>query len=50
MYLGGGQVIQAPEQGEPIQIDPVDLSGVIVATRPADLPSSSSTATEGNQP
>jgi cell wall-associated NlpC family hydrolase len=37
MYLGGGQIIQAPEQGEDVQTDPVDLSGVIVATRPADL-------------
>jgi len=51
MYIGGGQVIQAPEQGQDVQIDPVDLSGLIVATRPSDLSSSSSsTAQEGNQP
>ncbi len=37
MYLGGGQIIQAPETGEDVQIDPLDLSGVVVATRPADL-------------
>ena len=38
MYLGGGQVIQAPQTGEDVQVDPLDLSGVVVATRPADLP------------
>jgi cell wall-associated NlpC family hydrolase len=38
MYLGGGQVIQAPQTGEDVQIDPLDLAGVLVATRPADLP------------
>jgi peptidoglycan DL-endopeptidase CwlO len=37
MYIGGGQVIQAPQTGELVQTDPVDLSGVIVATRPASL-------------
>jgi cell wall-associated NlpC family hydrolase len=37
MYLGGGQVIQAPQTGEDVQIDPVDLASVVVATRPADL-------------
>ena len=37
MYLGGGQVIQAPQTGEDVQVDPLDLSGVVVATRPADL-------------
>ena len=37
MYLGGGQVIQAPHTGEDVQIDPVDLGSVIVATRPAVL-------------
>ncbi len=37
MYLGGGQVIQAKETGQPVQIDPVDLASVVVATRPADL-------------
>ena len=39
MYLGGGQVIQAPQTGEDVQIDPVDLASVVVATRPADLAS-----------
>ena len=38
MYLGGGQIIQAPQTGQDVQIDPVDLAGVVVATRPADLP------------
>jgi cell wall-associated NlpC family hydrolase len=38
MYLGGGQVIQAPQTGETVQIDPLDLAGVVAATRPADLP------------
>jgi peptidoglycan DL-endopeptidase CwlO len=38
MYLGGGQIIQAPQTGEDVQVDPLDLSGVVVATRPADLP------------
>ena len=38
MYLGGGQIIQAPKSGEDVQIDPLDLAGVVVATRPADLP------------
>jgi cell wall-associated NlpC family hydrolase len=37
MYLGGGQVIQAPQTGEDVQIDPLSLAGVVVATRPADL-------------
>jgi cell wall-associated NlpC family hydrolase len=40
MYLGSGQVIQAPETGEDVQIDPLDLASVVVATRPADLGSS----------
>jgi cell wall-associated NlpC family hydrolase len=38
MYLGGGQVIQAPQTGDDVQVDPLDLTGVVVATRPADLP------------
>lgn len=38
MYLGGGQVIQAPQTGEDVQVDPLDLAGVVVVTRPADLP------------
>jgi cell wall-associated NlpC family hydrolase len=38
MYLGGGQIVQAPQTGEDVQIDPLDLAGVVVATRPADLP------------
>ncbi len=37
MYLGDGLIIQAPQQGQDVQIDPLSLSGVIVATRPADL-------------
>jgi cell wall-associated NlpC family hydrolase len=37
MYLGSGQVIQAPETGQDVQIDPLDLAVVVVATRPADL-------------
>ena len=37
MYLGGGQVIQAPQTGEDVQIDPADLASAVVATRPADL-------------
>jgi hypothetical protein len=40
MYLGHGRVIQAPMTGEDVQIDPVDLATVVVATRPADLPTS----------
>ncbi|MGH3217924.1 MAG: NlpC/P60 family protein [Streptosporangiaceae bacterium] len=38
MYLGGGRIIQAPQTGEDVQIDPLDLAGVVAATRPADLP------------
>jgi cell wall-associated NlpC family hydrolase len=38
MYLGGGQVIQAPQAGEDVQVDPLDLTGVVAATRPAGLP------------
>ena len=41
MYLGGGQVIQAPQTGEDVQIDPLGLAGVVVATRPAGLPPAS---------
>ena len=37
MYLGGGQVIQAPQTGEDVQIDPAGLASAVVATRPADL-------------
>jgi cell wall-associated NlpC family hydrolase len=40
MYLGDGQIIQAPQAGQDVQIDPLDLAGVVVATRPADLPTS----------
>ena len=40
MYLGGGQIIQAPQTGQDVQIDPLDLAGVVVATRPAGLPPS----------
>ena len=35
MYLGGGQIIQAPQTGEDVQVDPADLATVIVATCPA---------------
>jgi cell wall-associated NlpC family hydrolase len=38
MYLGAGQIIQAPQSGQDVQIDPLNLAGVVVATRPADLP------------
>jgi cell wall-associated NlpC family hydrolase len=38
MYLGGGQIIQAPQAGEDVQIDPLSLAGIVVATRPTDLP------------
>jgi cell wall-associated NlpC family hydrolase len=37
MYLGGGQVIQAPQTGQDVQIDPADFASVIVATRPVGL-------------
>jgi cell wall-associated NlpC family hydrolase len=46
MYLGGGQVIQAPQTGQDVQTDPVDLSGVIVATRPADLATTTAGGTQ----
>ena len=37
MYLGDGQVIQAPQTGQDVQTDPADLASVVVATRPAAL-------------
>jgi cell wall-associated NlpC family hydrolase len=37
MYLGNGQVIQAPQTGQDVQVDPVDLASIVVATRPAPL-------------
>ena len=37
MYLGGGQVIQAPQTGQDVQTGPLDLASVVVATRPAGL-------------
>jgi cell wall-associated NlpC family hydrolase len=37
MYLGGGQVIQAPQAGQDVQAGPLDLAGIVAATRPADL-------------
>jgi cell wall-associated NlpC family hydrolase len=37
MYLGSDLVIQAPQPGQDVQIDPLDLAGVVVATRPSDL-------------
>ena len=39
MYLGGGQVIQYRQTGQDVQIDPLDLASVVVATRPAALAS-----------
>jgi cell wall-associated NlpC family hydrolase len=41
LYLGGGQIIQAPQTGQDVQIDPLDLAGVVAATRPAGLPRAS---------
>jgi cell wall-associated NlpC family hydrolase len=38
MFLGGGRVIQAPQTNENVQVDSLNLTGVVVATRPADLP------------
>src|SRR5207302_945442 len=37
MYLGNGQVIQAPQAGQDVQTGPAGLASVIVATRPAAL-------------
>jgi cell wall-associated NlpC family hydrolase len=37
MYLGDDRIIQAPQTGENVQVDPLDLNGVVVATRPAAL-------------
>lgn len=37
MYLGSGLIIQAPQPGQDVQIDPLDLAGVVVATRPSAL-------------
>ena len=37
MYLGRGQVIQAPQTGENVQIDPIDLPTIVAATRPSGL-------------
>ena len=48
MYLGGGQVIQAPQTGEPVQTGPLDLTGLVVATRPADL--AATVQTQGGTP
>jgi cell wall-associated NlpC family hydrolase len=39
LYLGGGQVIQAPQAGQDVQTDRLDLASVVVATRPAALAS-----------
>jgi cell wall-associated NlpC family hydrolase len=38
MYLGGGEIIQAPQTGETVQTGPLSPAGIITATRPADLP------------
>jgi peptidoglycan DL-endopeptidase CwlO len=37
LYLGHGQVIQAPHAGTDVQAGPADLANVVVATRPAAL-------------
>jgi cell wall-associated NlpC family hydrolase len=37
MYLGNGQVIQAPQTGQDVQTGPAGLASVVVATRPAAL-------------
>ncbi len=37
MYLGSGQVIQAPQAGQDVQTGPADVASVVVATRPAGL-------------
>ncbi len=37
MYLGDARVIQAPKAGQDVQTGPLDLAGVVAATRPADL-------------
>jgi cell wall-associated NlpC family hydrolase len=37
MYLGHGQVIQAPQTGQDVQTGPADLASIVVATRPAAL-------------
>jgi len=37
MYLGNGQVIQAPQTGQDVRTGPVNLASVVVATRPAAL-------------
>jgi hypothetical protein len=37
MYLGASKIIQAPQSGQAVQIDPLDLAPVMVATRPAAL-------------
>jgi cell wall-associated NlpC family hydrolase len=37
MYLGGGEIIQAPQTGQDVQVDPLKLAGVVVATRPSAL-------------
>lgn len=41
MYIGGGLIIQAPHAGQDVQTDPLDLTGVVAATRPAALPRTS---------
>lgn len=37
MYLGNGQVVQAPQAGEAVQVDPLDLASIVAATRPVGL-------------
>ena len=37
MYLGHGQIIQAPQTGEDVQIDPIDVTSIVAATQPTGL-------------
>jgi cell wall-associated NlpC family hydrolase len=38
MYLGAGQIIQAPQTGENVQTGPLRLAGIVAVSRPANLP------------
>jgi cell wall-associated NlpC family hydrolase len=50
MYLGGGQVIQAPRTGEDVQVDPLDLAGVVTATPPPTFPTTPDPPRESDLP
>ena len=39
MYVGNGQILQAPQSGEDVQTGAIDLAAVVAATRPAALAS-----------